>query len=325
MQALAEAIGDVCDTVDPAAKGSHHADLDQRANRSYWLEQAVDRRIDYMHSGFGCSTYSAPLSLPSQDATGATVPPMGPYRSQEWPDGLATLPAVIKRRCESADHHRTLTLYMGRALTAHNRPVIIENAADCSLPSSPGYMELGGYSTATQFSAWAHPDTRAYITDTGSVLVTKPLYWTGSPYRNLKTFCLNPAAYRHAAELLALPDDWPRAGLTRMRGWAADGRSHGQIAQEYTPECSGILHRILTAAAREALHGPLQAPPPPLPPSSGAGGSSRPPQPPPPPPPPPSPSAAAPQLPPALPAGQHRAAKHSDRRVGTAPSDLKVC
>ena len=139
---------------------------------------------------------------------------------------------------------------MGRALTMQNKPVIIENAPDCRCASSLGYMELNGYSTATQFSVWSHPEMRSYIADTDSVVVTKSLHWVGSQYRNLKSFCFNRPAYRHAAEFLALPDELPRTGLVRMRGWAEDGRTHGEIAQVYTPELCMMLHRILTHRCR---------------------------------------------------------------------------
>jgi hypothetical protein len=349
LQALAEALGDVCDTVDVAAEGAHHADLDQRAHRNYWLQQVLDRHVDYMHSGFGCSTYSAALSLPSRDAAGHPIPAMGPYRSEQYPDGMPSLPDVAAARCASVNHHFQLTLYMARALTAQQKPVIIENAADCSAPGSPGYMELDGYTTATQFSVWAHPDMRAYVAETGSVVVTKALHWVGSPYRNLKSFCFNAPAYRHAAEFLALPDTLPTTGITRMRGWAPDGRTHGEIAQEYTPQLCGILHRILTAAAREAVHGCdgaaalLQS----APPGPNDEGPPDPPAPPPPPAAPatsenkpsaselsPAPSPASPSTADATNAGEHttrprppeqsRASSTPARRPHMPPSDLKV-
>eukprot|EP00966_Prymnesium_polylepis_P291366 6730042-Prymnesium_polylepis.1 len=71
---------------------------------------------------------------------------------------------------------------------------------------------------------------RRYLAHTGSTVYVRPLCGAKSPYRAYRAFCLNPAADEHSRELRAMKC-CGRQRHNHMVGWAADGRTHGEIAQ----------------------------------------------------------------------------------------------
>ena len=203
-------------------------------------QEAVEKRAPRytgMHGQWPCFSYSPALSLPP-GGDGSGLKPVGPYRSHAEQNGLSTLPPHIKRRVNESTELKSLTIRMAYLIHDAGGSVSIESSPDARSPDSPAYRTCDGYSTATQFPAWEDDEVRAYERYSGSTRVTVPGCGAGSPYYNLKTWLLNPAAYAEAEELRALT--CPGVSAThrheRMTGIASDGRSHGEHAEEYTPE-----------------------------------------------------------------------------------------
>ena len=282
----AEADGVKCDTFD--RKRGHEL------CSPHYVHRLTTRGGEYTsgHMSIPCFSYSPALSLPPGGADSGRAP-VGPYRSEAHPNGVPGLaPDVVLRVDESTSLKRTM-LSVAYAIHDSGGSVSIESSPDCRVKGQPGYLAFGGFSTATQFPLWADPEVAAYIAYTGSVIVNVPGCAAGSPYYNLKAWCLNPAANAFSDELRALrcPGVSDTHTHRRMTGIADDGRSHGEHAEEYPAKQGYIIYNMHrraydarttpTPPRRPAMPPPpprAPKPPPPPPPAPDPPASERPPQ-----------------------------------------------
>ena len=131
IQALAEAAGDTCRSVDIRSQGPGKVDLNVPAVREQ--EEANASQYSWMHGSWDCFSWSPALVLPS----GKTGLPIGAYRSDDEPDGKASLPPDVKRRVTNSTEHMRLGLRLGRKIDANGGSVSFEFAPDCRDPASP--------------------------------------------------------------------------------------------------------------------------------------------------------------------------------------------
>ena len=242
IQSQAEKRQTKCLTVDKVlpAHDPGCIDTDQAGARAALLASA--QQYNWIHGSWECFSWSPALSLPP-GGRGSGREPMGPYRSREEYNGLASLPTATRLRVDSSTNQ--MELFCAMALVIHDQggSVTAENSPDASDPKSPDYQEYDGYSTATQVAVWTHPTMQKFIQHTGSRVIVVPLCPNSEddpPYLNRKAFLFNPAAWAHAAVMAALrcTHSWHK----RMTGLAEDGRTHGAHAQEYSPKtCEQIV------------------------------------------------------------------------------------
>ena len=253
--------GGSCLSID--LKGAAPYDVDAPGNADALITRAHAGEFDDMHASWDCATWSAALSLPPGGrAPGAQ--PLGPYRGAHAPRGFNWVQGAHRRRLEAADNHMMLAITLGKVLHDQGKSVTLENAPDCSKRDTPWFIQREGYTSATQFAVWHDPAMREYIAYTGSVVVVRPMCAAGSPYRNYKALCMNPAAARHAGGWLGLV--CRHQAHTPMSGKAPNGRYHGAIAEEYTPQCALIFEEIGAGAAAERGVTPTSSP------DAGGGG-----------------------------------------------------
>jgi hypothetical protein len=238
--------------------------------------------------------------LPSGD----TGLPIGAYRSTSEPNGKATLPPDVKRRVNNSNEHMKTGLRIARCVDRNGGSVTLEFTPDCRASNTAWFMRVGDFDTSAQFPLEAMPEMKQYMEDTGSRIVVRPLCGADSPYRAYRAWCMNPRAYESAHEIHAMVC-CGRPTHVHMVGYAPDGRTHGRIAEEYTPRMCLNIYAGHRRAARKLTRWPdpqrrpVQAlrptpslavgpPPPPPPPPGGSNSSDATPQNPQPP---PSPSA----------------------------------
>ena len=270
----AEQDGQHCTTQDRKVAGVAGADLNQPGARARF-EAFATGRFHWMHASWDCFSWSPALSLPPGGTGFGDMgrAPLGPYRTPAEPKGLASLPLRTWARVDNSNTHLALTLRLAYDIDARGGSVSLENSPDCRDATSPWFIARDGFTSATQFPVWADPDMQRYIRHTGSKLITLAISAYDSPYRGYKTFCLNrkaqatPAAARMRAHAVNGPRDGP---CVPMSGRAADGRSHGEIAAEYTEALARDLYGLHRdgadgdgeASSSSPKRGRVEAPPP---------------------------------------------------------------
>ena len=95
-----------------------------------------------------------------------------------------------------------------------------------------------------------------------------------SPYRNYKALCMNPAAEADSSEYQALACTHMKH--LQMSGRHPNGRTHGEMAEVYTPRYAQIIECMHFGTDGDATSaGPGQPQPPPAsdaqPPPAGTG------------------------------------------------------
>ena len=280
IQSLAETVGDSCHSIDIRSEGAGKVDLNIPAVRE--LEEARADSYAWMHASWDCFSWSPALVLPSGDKG----LPIGAYRSDSEPNGKATLPSAVKRRVLNSNEHMTTGLRIARRVDLNGGSVTLEFTPDCRDPNTDWFMRVGDFDTSEQFPLEAMPEMQQYIRDTGSVVVVRPLCGADSPYRAYRAWCMNPRAYESSLEVHAMVC-CGRPKHVHMVGRAPDGRTHGRIAEEYTPRmCLNIYSGHRRAARKltcwpDPQQRPLDAPdPPPGPPPPPVPGQPPPPAPP---------------------------------------------
>ena len=257
LQSLAEADGEACVTLDWRATGAGKIDLNDAGARA--AVRAGAASYDWLHASFECFSFSSALSLPPGDAP--ERPPVGPYREPAHPDGKPTLPQHVAVRVSNSTQHMMLAVDVAYVVHDRGGTVSLENSPDCRDPQSLWHRSMGGYSTATQFPAWAHPYMAKYIAHSQSTVHTVPLcaggpHDDGSLFLNYKAFCLNPAARARASAILGFV--CTHSQHTHMAGRADSGQMRGRVAEEYTASTSAAIydmHRSQDAAGRKKAGG----------------------------------------------------------------------
>ena len=253
------------------------------ASNAAAVRAMVERRIadgkggaTGLHVCQQCNTWAAALYLPQGDD-----PPLGPYRSERFPDGRPDLPAAPKKRCDEANKLLALSVELATLIHHGGGSVSFENGPSCADRASPQFVEIGRFNTAEHFSYYDMPPMKEFMRVSGSQLFTVARCSTTSHlpdngYRKIYGLAANPKALARATDLLALSAVvCTHASHRRLRGTDENGVPHSRHAEEYTgPIAKGVAQMHLAGGpVDDSVQPPAQPPP------------DRPPTPPPPPPP----------------------------------------
>ena len=246
IQSHAEAAGQHCVTPDLEGSGFWRTDLDTDEG---WAK--VERHVGQFgvsqfawgHFQPGCWSWSAATCIPPGGLGGPDREPLGPYRSPSEPDGVGWLPPVLRLRVEASTREVQWTVRWAWRIHEGGGSVSIEGSPDARLPGSPGYLTRGEYTSASQYPMWEYPLMADYIAGTGSVVVTVPMCGAlDCPYLAWRGWCLNPKAKRRARRLERMKCCGNKH--VAMSGWDEHGVSHGERAQRYSTNLSGIVFSV---------------------------------------------------------------------------------
>ena len=289
MQYFVEQAGAACLALD---KRSDCGGVDMsRASNQSAVRAMVEREIAAGRGGGlgahvcqNCNTWAAALYLPQDDG-----PPIGPYRSEQVPEGRPDLTAAQRQRCEEANKVLTFSLELATLIHRNGGSVSFENGPSCADRATPQFVEIGEYNTAGHFSYYDMPAMREFVQASGSTLFTVARCVTTSHeadhgYRKIYGFSANPKAWARAVDLRALSAiPCTHASHRRMRGTDENGVPHSRHAEEYTgPIAKGVAQMHLGGVEGDrGAQSPSQPPPaqppapPPPPPPSAPGASPR--------------------------------------------------